>query len=75
MANYFMWSLAKDFQEFLPTTVMDIFSGIDSLAISKPGSRWQLCLKKAEETMGMALGAIYVREKFDDKDKKEVCNY
>ena len=63
-------------KDYLPSTIKKMFFNLEraitGVQIEDP--RWQQCLRKMEFSMGMALGAILVREKFKDEDKKEVHN-
>ena len=76
LANYFMWTLIKEMQDSLPSSITKLFFELEKAltGAKTEDPRWQRCLRKVESTMGMALGAILVREKFKDEDKKEVIN-
>eukprot|EP00794_Sanderia_malayensis_P000527 gene527-1180_t len=72
LANYFVWSLVKEFKEFLPRKIRDVFLKLLNAPDSKREVRWQKCLRQVESMMDMALGAMLVKETIDDSDKKEV---
>lgn len=62
-------------EDYLPNKVTDMFFNLEKpmTGAQVEDPRWQRCLRKLESGMGMALGAILIREKFRDEDKKEVC--
>ena len=64
-------------KDYLPSTITKLFFNLEKalLGVQIEDPRWQQCLRKMESSMGMALGAILVKEKFKDEDKKEVYIY
>ena len=61
-------------KDYLPTATTKAFFAAEKLRtgteIQDP--RWQRCLRKVEATMGMALGALLVKDKISNADKHEV---
>jgi neprilysin len=39
---------------------------------SEPQPRWRVCVNKVANTLGFAVGALYVERTFDELAKKEV---
>ena len=74
LANYFTWSLILNMIEALPKVIRDahfkFFSAITGIQRNKP--RWETCIDKSEAMIGMALGALFAKEKFDPQTKGDV---
>ena len=64
-------------KSYMPSAVTKTFFNFEKelSGVQVEDPKWQTCLREMESNMGMALSAIFVREKFKDEDKKEVYDY
>jgi len=74
IAKYFIWRVIKELKDYMPSTITKTFFNYEKAksGVQVEAPKWQTCLREMEVNMGMALSAIFVREKFKDEDKKEV---
>ena len=62
--------MVREMRDLLPKHPTDIFFEVEQA--EEQGPRWQKCITKAENNMGMALSVMLIKELIQNKDQKQV---
>lgn len=73
VANYMLWKFVRHRINSLDDRFQDAKQQFYNVLIGRKKSppRWKSCVNQANSNMGMAVGAMFVREYFDDSSKQD----
>lgn len=73
IANYMLWKFVRHRINSLDDRFQDAKQQFYNILIGRKKSppRWKTCVNQVNSNMGMAVGAMFVREYFDDKSKQD----
>lgn len=71
IANYVVWRVVLEFMPDLPEVYQKVRRNYRarSQGITRDKPRWQKCVELTNEEMGMAVGAMFIRENFKKESK------
>ncbi|XP_055355687.1 neprilysin-1-like [Paramacrobiotus metropolitanus] len=69
--NYAMWRVAMEFAPHLSTRYLEARANFHKvlMGVSQQRARWQQCIDFVNDKMGMATGAMFIREHFQPESK------
>lgn len=73
VANYMLWKFVRHRINSLDDRFQDAKQQFYNVLIGRKKSppRWKICVNQVNSNMGMAVGAMFVREYFDDSSKQD----
>ena len=76
VANYFIWTVVRGLVKLLSKPFIQAYFEFEKTmyGVEVQDPRWQQCIRMLGQTMGMAVGAIFVKEKFKSETKDEVSS-
>ena len=74
--NYLVWQTVRSLTSCLSKSFRDAYKGLRKALIGSEGreEQWRYCVNDANNVMGFAIGAMFVREVFHGKSKPMVRN-
>ena len=72
--NYLIWQTVRSLTSCLSKPFRDAYKGLRKALIGSEGreEQWRYCVSDANNVMGFAIGAMFVREVFHGKSKPMV---
>ncbi|XP_063410745.1 neprilysin-1-like [Mytilus trossulus] len=72
IANYVIWRLVMSFVPEMTGVYSTIRSDYNKilLGVTRDKPQWQKCVEYVNDRMGMALGALFIRDNFDEESKE-----
>jgi neprilysin len=73
--NYALWRVAMEFVPHLSSAYLEARANFHKvlMGISQQRARWQQCIDYVNDKMGMATGAMFIRDHFQPESKDKVC--
>lgn len=74
--NYLIWQTVRSLTAFLSRPFREAYKGLRKALIGSEGreEQWRYCVTDANNVMGFAIGAMFVRQVFHGKSKPKVRN-
>lgn len=76
IANYIHWrlvlKLSENTNQLMNAASFQFWKTF--YGTSDPQPRWRMCVNKVANSLGFAVGAVYIEKAFDQQAKKEVVN-
>lgn len=73
LANYLVWQMVRSLTACLSKNFRDAYKGLRKALLGSDGGEepWRYCVADTSNAIGFAVGAMYVREKFQGQSKSD----
>ena len=74
MNNYLVWQTVQALTQFLSKAYREAYKGLRKALLGSEGSEesWRYCVSDTNSAIGYAIGAMFVREMFQQDSKETV---
>lgn len=75
--NYLTWHIVKNHIAYLSREFREAYSILEKAQVGISGGEegWRECVAATDAAIGPAVGAMYIRSSFSERDKKMVRKY